>query len=234
VTFERRRCVVGGIDAETRYFEGMYPGPGEPLADLRRAGGIDALARDLLDTATAARPRIIAVDGRGGSGKSTLADRLRDAIPRAQVVHTDDIAWWHSRFGWDDLMIDGVLAPLHAGRDVRYQPPAWAPRGRTGWVEVPSAAPAVIVEGCGASRRELAHLIDAAVWVQFDFDEAKRRALPRDMILHGFDEAEAVRNWDEWQTEEIPFFLADRPWERADRIVSYDAEGALLIATTRA
>jgi hypothetical protein len=77
---------------------------------------------------------------------------VRHAIPGAQVVHTDDIAWWHSRFGWDDLMIEGVLAPLHAGCDVRYQPPAWAPRGRTGWVEASSAAPAVIIEGCGASR----------------------------------------------------------------------------------
>lgn len=156
----------------------MYPGPGEPIADLRPADGIDALARNLLGTASAARPRIIAVDGRGGSGKSTLADRPRDAIPGAQVVHSDDIACWHSRFGWEDVMIDGVLAPLHAGRDVRYQPPAWASRGRTGWVEVSSSAPAVIVEGCGASRRELAHLIDATVWAQFDFDEAKRRALP--------------------------------------------------------
>jgi len=58
------------------------------------------------------RPRIVAVDGRSGSGKTTLTERLRSAVPDAEVVHTDDIAWWHSRFGWDDLMIDGVLEPL--------------------------------------------------------------------------------------------------------------------------
>jgi hypothetical protein len=52
----------------------------------------------------AGRPRIVAVDGRSGSGKTAFAERLRTAIPGAQVVHTDDIAWWHSRFGWDDLI----------------------------------------------------------------------------------------------------------------------------------
>jgi len=29
--------------------------------------------------------------------------RLRDAVAGSAVVHTDDIAWWHSRFGWADL-----------------------------------------------------------------------------------------------------------------------------------
>ena len=42
-----------------------------------------------------------AVDGRSSSGKSTLAARLQDAIAASAVVHTDDIAWWHSRFGED-------------------------------------------------------------------------------------------------------------------------------------
>jgi hypothetical protein len=187
-------------------------GPGEPAAGPWQTRPFEEFVRGL-------DGRVVAVDGRGGSGKSTLAARMAEVVPGAAVVHTDDIAWWHSRFGWDDLMIDGVLTPLREGRDVRYQPPAWAPRGRTGFVEVPAAAPLVIVEGVGASRRELARLIDVAIWVQSDYAEAKIRGVRRDMAERDLDEADAVREWDEWEAEEVPFFLDDRPWERADYVV---------------
>ena len=46
------------------------------------------------------RPRVIAVDGRGAAGKSTLTQALAAALPRATVVHTDDIAWHEPFFGW--------------------------------------------------------------------------------------------------------------------------------------
>jgi hypothetical protein len=39
------------------------------------------------------------------------------------------------------------------------------------------------------------------------------------MAVHGRSEDEAVREWDEWEAEEVPFLLADRPWERAGFIV---------------
>lgn len=161
------------------------------------------------------RPRIIAVDGRSGSGKTTLAERLRSAVPGAQVVHTDDIAWWHSRFGWADLMIDGVLQPLQRGESVHYQPPAWARRGRTGYIDVSANASIVIIEGVGAGRRELSHMLDAMVWVQSDFSEAERRG-----ILRGGGEAAHRESWDEWMAEEIPFLAADRPWQRATVVVA--------------
>jgi hypothetical protein len=163
----------------------------------------------------AGRPPIVAVDGRGASGKTTLAERIRAAVPGAQVVHTDDIAWAHSRFGWDDLMISGVLEPLHRGELVHYRPPAWERHGRAGHVDVSPQAPLVIIEGVGASRRELSHLIDIAVWVQSDWLEAERRGLIRD----GGD-AEALEGWRAWEAEELPFLAADRPWERANVIVA--------------
>jgi hypothetical protein len=51
--------------------------------------------------------RVVAVDGRSSSGKSTLAALLRSFEVNSCVVHTDDIAWWHSRFGWVDLLVKG-------------------------------------------------------------------------------------------------------------------------------
>ena len=110
----------------------------------------------------------------GAGGKTTLAGRLCRVMASAVIVHTDDIAWMHSRFGWDDLMIKGALGPLHAGREVHYQPPAWQPNGRTGHVDVATGTSTVIVEGVGASRRQLADLVDVAAWVQSDFDQARR------------------------------------------------------------
>jgi hypothetical protein len=62
----------------------------------------------------------------------------------------------------------------------RSQRPRWAENGRAGSLEVPAGCPLLIVEGDGAGRREVAHLIDALVWVQPDEREAERRRLARD------------------------------------------------------
>src|SRR5712691_8525026 len=195
----------------------ITPPEDEPLAGPWRVAPLSELVSLLLNAGgrLVSRPRIVAVDGRSGSGKTTLTERLRTAVPDAEVVHTDDIAWWHSRFGWDELMIDGVLEPLHRGESVHYQPPAWASRGRTGQIDVSANASVVIIEGVGAARREVTHLLDAVVWVQSDFGEAMRRVLVRD----GGD-APARERHDAWMTEEIPFLAADRPWERATIIVA--------------
>jgi hypothetical protein len=206
---------------------------GEPVAGPWRAAPLSTLIAVLVGAGgrPVGRPRIVAIDGRTGSGKTTLAERLRIAVADAEVVHTDDIAWAHSRFGWDDLMIQGVLDPLHRGQAVRYQPPAWPSHGRAGHIDVSAKASLVIVEGVGAARREVTDLLDAAVWVQSDFREAARRATQR----NGGDAA-AMEQTRDWMTEELPFLATDRPWERATIIVAgtpdlaYDSVGEVVIA----
>jgi hypothetical protein len=159
--------------------------------------------------------RVVAVDGGSAAGKSTFARRLARALA-APVVHTDDIAWWESFFDWWPLLIEGVLDPLAAGRPVRYRPPAWDARGRPGAIEVP-CAPAVVVEGVGASRRELLDHLDAAVWVDTDRQLALERGLAR--------EGEDLAFWREWELAEEAHFDADQPWARADLLVSNDPPG---------
>ncbi|MEU4423363.1 hypothetical protein AB0F81_22280 [Actinoplanes sp. NPDC024001] len=199
----------------------MRPGPDEPAAGPWRISALSDFARTLTTSAArpAGRPLIVAIDGRGGAGKSSLAGRLQSALPRSAVVHTDDVAWWQSRFDWADLMAEHVLTPLHAGRAVSFTPPAWRERGRAGGIEVPAGRSAVLVEGVGASRKELTALIDVAVWVQSDFAGAEERGLRRD-VEQGLDPETARREWDEWMAEEIPFLSRDRPWERADFVVA--------------
>ena len=101
------------------------------------------------------------------------------AEPLTPVVHTDDIAWHHSRFGWADLLVDGILLPARHGSAVTFQPPRRAEHGRTGTINVPAYGPLLIIEGVGAGRRETACLADALMWVQNDQREATRRSLAR-------------------------------------------------------
>jgi len=196
--------------------------PGEPAAGPWHVRPVEDLARQLMSAGTspAGRPRVVAVDGRGGSGKSTLAGQLRAVIPRSAVVHTDDVAWHHSFFDWSELLATHVLEPLRAGHGVSYRPPGWIARGRDGSIEVLAGLELVVVEGVGSGRRELSPLLDAVIWVQSDHQEAERKGLARDLQegVNG-DAEEAARFWHEWQTEELPFLLDQRPWERATAIV---------------
>jgi hypothetical protein len=216
----------------------MKLGPGEPAAGPWRVEPVDVFARWLAEAAgtPVGRPRLIAVDGRGGGGKTALAERLCRAMRPAAVVHSDDVAWAHSRFGWDDLMIGGVLQPLRAGHPVHYRPPGWDRDGREGHLDVAAGASAVIIEGVGVSRRGLAPLVDVVIWVQSDFGEAKRRGIQRDMAELDRDEDEALRLWDEWAAEEVPFLLEDQPWLRAHVIVGtasslpHDAETEVVVS----
>jgi hypothetical protein len=179
------------------------------------------------------RHMVLAVDGRSSSGKTTLAARLHDVVPGSAVVHTDDIAWWHSRFGWADLLIGGILIPARAGRPVSYRPPRWDDRQRPGAIEVPADCPLLIIEGVGAARRESAHLTDAAIWVQADERETGRRNLARVGQPGG---SPTVQHLRDWMAEEIPFLAGQRPWEHADLIacstpqIPFDPATELVVA----
>jgi hypothetical protein len=200
----------------------------EPEAGPWRAesltGVIEALVGRGSGRVVPGRPVVLAVDGRSNAGKTTLAARIREAVPGSAVVHTDDIAWEHSRFGWSDLLADGILAPVRQGRGVSFRPPRWAEHGREGSIDVPADCPLLVIEGDGAGRREVGHLIDALIWVQSDQREAARRELARAAHADAIDGANMPADGSPpddagWMAEEIPFNTAQRTWERADLIV---------------
>jgi energy-coupling factor transporter ATP-binding protein EcfA2 len=185
--------------------------------DTWRVLPIEQLARLLADCARRG-PRpvgLVAVDGHSASGKTTLARRLAAALPRSAVLHSDDLAWHHSLFDWRELLLDGVLRPLWAGHAVDYRPPPWSERGRAGSIRVAAGTEILVLEGVGASRRDLTDLVDAAVWVETDEPERARRDDER--IAAG----EVTREvYDSWMAVENPFLAADRPWTRADAVVA--------------
>ena len=145
-------------------------------------------------------------------------------------MHTDDIAWHHSFFGWGDLLRHDVLEPARRGEPVDHVPRAWAERGRTGSITVPAGCQVLLVEGCGICRRSLRDLLDSVVWVQSDTEVAGRRLVDRDG-----DTAEIRAFIADWEAEERPLFAAERVWDRADAVVLGTAEpggGEVLVTGT--
>lgn len=211
----------------------MRVGPGEPAVERWDVVSIGALVASVLGTKSPQTelPQIVAVDGRSGGGKSTLAAQLQRHIANAVIIHTDDVAWHYSFFDWSDLLIDGVLRPVRTNRKIDFRPPAWESRGRQGSIAVSEECEVIILEGVGASRRELWPWLTASIWIQSDMDAAEGRGLARD---GGTEEAQ--RFWREWMREENAFLELQQPWLRAAAIVNgtpdvaYDPEREVVVA----
>ena len=199
--------------------------PEEPAVTQWRVSATDELVAHLLSLVGTpqGRPAIIAVDGRGGSGKTTLTTALTAAVPGAQAFHLDDLIWNEPLYDWDQLYVD-TLTQLRRAGSLDLVPDKWREHGREGSIRIPAGSPLVLVEGTGAGLAAVRSLIDAHVWVQTGDDVAERRGIKRDIAegVNG-DAEESVRFWHWWMAGERLFFAKDRPWRRADVIVSGDA-----------
>lgn len=158
--------------------------------------------------------RVVAVNGHSSSGKTSLADRLAATLPGCAVLHTDDLAWHQGVFGWDELLLTDVLPVVRSGRPLRYRPPAWVARDRSGAVELPGDLTVLVLEGVGASRPSLAEALDVVVWVETDEPTRLARDLPR--VAAGEISPDSYRSW---MAEENDYTTRSRPWERADLVV---------------
>ena len=230
-----------------------YLPPEEPLVRQWMVLSLEKFIQQLLGNSKArAAPELVAIDGRSGSGKSTLANILHRALPSSAVVHLDDIpssASWRgseaqktiqtdpvpegcSYFDWTERLLENIVMPYKAGQPINYRPEAWDDwRRPEGGISIPADCSTLLIEGVGAGRRELTHLVDASIWVQADFEEARRRGIVRDG-----GSAESARLWDRFEAQELPFLAEQVPWERATVIVAgtpelaYDPASQIVVA----
>ena len=102
----------------------------------------------------------MAINGHSSSGKSSLSRRLANTLPDCSVLHTDDLAWHHGVFSWDELLINDVLPALRNRRVLQYRPPAWVSRGREGAITIDHDRNFVIIEGVGSSQESVRRQLD--------------------------------------------------------------------------
>jgi len=159
--------------------------------------------------------RLIAVDGPSGAGKTTFALRLAKLLD-APVVHTDDLLdGWDDQFTFWDRLERLALTPLRRGDRATYQRYQWHLGKFAGPPLVVGPAPAVLLEGVSAARREIRSELTLAVFVVAPPELRLRRALARDG-----DDSVAFRAYlERWRAAEDRHFAEDGTAAAADLVV---------------
>lgn len=144
---------------------------------------------------TAGGPFVLGIDGRSGAGKSELAAAVLAHRPDVQVLALEDAyRGWHGLRAGLEVIADGVLAPLRAGRHASYRRYDWHAGALGGTVTVPPSA-VLVVEGCGAGSALLAPMLDALVWLDAPEADRHRRAMAR-------DDDTWIDRWSAWAAQE--------------------------------
>lgn len=182
------------------------------------SGNLDRLSARIDDHigSAATHTLIVGIDGSSASGKTSAARYLSAAHPDVTaVVHTDDLAWHHSFFGWHELLRTEILIRVaHHDLPIEYRPPGWVSKNRAGAIEIGDSVRCLIVEGVGAAHRSVAEWLDVAVWVQASAQVRAYRQ--RHRLRAGIDSAEFM---DDWNAQEEHFLWHDMPWTRADFMI---------------
>ncbi len=140
-------------------------------------------------------------------------------MPDVVIVHLDDLQGAGiSEWDWAALHRD-VVEPLLAGRAARYAVRAWGEAEPRGYADVPAGA-VVVVEGVSALRREADVPWDLTVWVETPEPVRRARLRRRDAP----EVQEIWRTW--WIPSEQAYAERERPWERAELVVSGEADGS--------
>jgi uridine kinase len=187
-----------------------------PMLDHR------SLAREILARPLVHPVRLVAVDGAAGSGKSTFAHALAGALGNVPVIPMDDFLAWDDLTEFWPRLEREVLAPLFAGRAIRYQQRDWLNdnlgRSLGDFREVPFSE-TMILEGIGAGRRAVASRLSYLVWIEAPGALRLERGVARD--------GEAARaRWEAFMPGEAAFLSAEGCRTRADLVVDGSSFGA--------
>jgi len=163
---------------------------------------------------------LVLIDGKGGSGKTSFAVKLAAAL-NANIISTDDVAWWADPIHWDGEMLSGIIQPWLNGESVAYTPSGWIKKNRVGFIEVDSSKP-LIVEGSGACRETLRKTANFSVWIETDPNISRERIIQRDLANgeNGGTLESVTEFTDHWDSIVDPFLAEEQAWEYVNVIVS--------------
>jgi uridine kinase len=163
--------------------------------------------------------RLVCVDGPAGSGKTTFAGRLTGVLGTdAVLVHMDDLYAGWTLTGAVARLGAGVLRPLADGVPGAYHRYDWA-AARFDPDPVPvTAAPVLVVEGCGSGARVLAPWTTLLIWIEAPRPLRLARGLAR-------DGAALEEHWRRWQRTEAAAFATEDTRARAGLRVDGAAPG---------
>lgn len=165
---------------------------------------------------SSAKPSITLVDGRSGAGKTVFASAL--ARERGATLVSIDDAYP----GWDGLdagswfIYRDLLIPIAAGKPGRFRRWDWPSYRWAEWVEI-SEDQDLIVEGCGAIRKESARLATESIWLEAPEDVRASRAFARDGDAY-------VSLWQRWALQEERFLARHPSAELASTLYYMGAE----------
>lgn len=177
---------------------------------------------DRLPPATAARPRLVGVDGFSGSGKTTLAAAL-GARPGVTVVSLEIFSpGWSGLAAGVGRALDQLVVPLLRGETPVVRPWDWE-HDREGVPTRLEASGVVVLEGCGAGAGALRRHQDLTVWVEADAAARDRRLRARgDWALY-------APHRSAWGHQEQALEARERTAAHADLVVTVDPDGGAAV-----
>lgn len=163
-----------------------------------------------------AQPFVIAIDGYGGSGKSTLSKELKQLLPNALAIETDNfIKYPHETnvFEHDWMAIEkDVLARLKTDDSVVTKAYDWNTLGPK--KESQPVGHFVIVEGISLLDEKYVNYYDLKIWIDCPYEIALERGKKRDKEEQGTDHDEL---WETvWGPGSRQYFQRVRPDLKAD------------------
>lgn len=161
-------------------------------------------------------PFVIAIDGYGGSGKSTLGKALKQLLPSAMIIETDNfIKYPHEPnvFEHDWLSIErNVLSRLKNDEKVVTKEYDWNTLSPI--KEIQQIKDFVIVEGISLLDDRYVDYYDLKIWIDCPYEVALERGKKRDKEEQGTNHDEL---WDTvWGPGSKRYFQRSRPDLKAD------------------
>jgi uridine kinase len=197
---------------------------------VRPDAELDVLIARAREGAGAARPVLVALDGRSGVGKTRFAGALASRHGGAAIL-ADDFFAGGAAHAWSSLspaerastVIDWrrlraqVLEPLLAGRTARWRTFGWERgSGLSERVIVQPAVPVIVLDGAYSTRPELCDLVNVSVLLTLKDAVRRERLIAREGL-------EYMREWHAlFDDAEEHYFNHVRPAASFDIIIRMD------------